>query len=130
MSRPFQKPAFLKPSKRDVEALNKKRLEEEKELVKKMNIPERDETKYPMPEEKEIKEAGGFLYTMSSLASSYDKNLQALIWSYYIDLMYALRANSTQEELYSLIGSLTRLKEYLATSNNPLFTAPKETGAK
>jgi len=120
----FNNGFIKKPSKRDIEALNKKRLEEEKELIEKMNIPERDENKYPMPDDKEIKEAAGFLYTMSSLASSYDKNLQALIWSYYIDLMYALRANSKQDELFSLIDSLTKLKEYLATSNNPLFTPP------
>ena len=87
-----------------------------------MNIPPRDEEKYPMPDETDVKNAGAFIYTMGVLAESYDKNLQALVWSYYVDLMKCLRANSGQEELFSMIGSLTNLKEYLAHSNNPLFT--------
>ena len=51
--------AFTKgPSKADIEALQKKREQEEKELVEKMNIPPRDENKYPMPDKKDIAEAG------------------------------------------------------------------------
>ena len=110
------------PSKADIEAVNKKRAEEEKKLIEKMNIPPRDEEKYPMPDETDVKNAGAFIYTMGVLAESYDKNLQALVWSYYVDLMKCLRANSGQEELFSMIGSLTNLKEYLAHSRNPLFT--------
>lgn len=123
-------PAFLKPSKRDLEAIQKQRAKEEKELMEKMNIPPRDEEKYPMPGEDEVKEAGAFLYTANSVASSYDGNLQALLWKFNIDTMYALRANSGQEELFALIKSLTNLKEYMATSKNPLFAAPVNSGAK
>lgn len=114
------------PSKADVEAIVKKRKQEEKELVEKMNIPPRDEEKYPMPDETDVKNAGAFIYTMGVLAESYDKNLQALVWSYYVDLMKCLRANSGQEELFSMIGTLTRLKEYLATCGNPLFAKPDD----
>lgn len=110
------------PSKRDIEAIEKKRREEERELVEKMNIPPRDEEKYPMPNEKDLKNAGAFIYTLGLLAESYDENLKALIWSYYVDFMNCMRKDSSQEQLYSLIGSLTYLKEYLAKGKNPLFT--------
>lgn len=123
-------PTFLKTSKKDLEAIQKQRDKEEKELIEKMNIPPRDENKYPMPDEKEVKEAGAFLYTANSVASSYDENLQALLWKFNIDTMYALRANSGQDELFALIKSLTNLKEYLASSKNPLFAAPINSEAK
>lgn len=110
------------PSKRDIEAMVQKRKKEEQELIEKMNIPPRDEEKYPMPDEKDVKNAGALIYTLGVLAESYDKNLQALVWQYYVDLMNSLRADSTQKELFGLIGSLTNLKKYLAESKNPLFT--------
>ena len=110
------------PSRREVEAAARKRREEERKLVEKMNIPPRDEGKYPMPNERDVKNAGAFIYTMGLLAESYDENLKALIWGYQVDFMNCMRRDSSQEQLYSLIGSLTRLKEYLARSGNPLFT--------
>ena len=114
----FRKP----PSSREVEAVAVKRREEERKLVEKMNIPPRDEVKYPMPNEKDLKNAGAFIYTLVLLAESYDGNLKALIWDFYVDFMNCMRKDSTQEQLHSLIGSLTILKEYLAASKNPLFT--------
>ena len=112
------------PTKAEVEALKKKRIQEEEELKSKLNILPRDAEKYPMPEENDIKNAGAFLYTMSLLASSYDENLQAVIWKYYVDFMNCLRPTSTQSDLFELIESLTNLKDYLINSKNPLFVDP------
>lgn len=114
------------PSKADIKAAQEKRLKEEKELVEKMNIPPRDEKKYPNPDPEDMKNAGALLYTMNSVASSYDGNLNALIWSYYVKLMYCLRQESGQEELVDLIKSLTNLKTYLVQNKNPLFVKPTE----
>ena len=117
------------PSKREVEAMVKKRKEDEQELVSKMNILPRDEEKYPMPDEKDVKNAGALLYTLGVLSESYDGNLKALLWDYYVEFMKCLRSNSTQEDLFAMIGSVTNLKKYLAKSGNPLFTenVPQET---
>ena len=95
------------PSKKDVEAIIKKRKEEEK---------------YPMPDENDLKNAGAFIYTLGVLAESYDENLKALVWTYYVNLMNCLRKDSGQEQLFEMIKTLTYLKEYLANSKNPLFT--------
>lgn len=114
------------PSKADIKAAQEKRLKEEKELVEKMNIPPRDEKKYPNPDPEDMKNAGALLYTMNSVASSYDGNLNALIWSYYVKLMYCLRQESGQDELVDLIKSLTNLKTYLVQNKNPLFVKPTE----
>ena len=109
------------PTKADMEALAKKREKEERELIEKMNIPPRDESKYPMPDKKDIAEAGSFVYTLGCLAQSYDENLKAIVWQFYVDLKNCVRRDSTQDELFSMIKTLTELKEYLATSKNPLF---------
>lgn len=114
------------PSRADVEAMVKKRKEDERKLIEQMHIPPRDEEKYPMPPEADVKNAGAFIYTMGVLAESYDKNLQALVWSFYVDLMNCLKRDSGQEQLFSMIGSLTHLKRYLATSKNPLFAEPEK----
>lgn len=114
------------PSKADVEAMIKKRKKEEKELVEKMNIPPRDENKYPMPDKKDIAEAGSFIYTLGCLAQSYDENLKALVWQFYVDLKECVKRDSTQNELFSMIKTLTDLKEYLAASKNPLFAEPEK----
>lgn len=118
------------PSKKDVEAIIKKRKEEEKELIEKMNIPPRDEDKYPMPDENDLKNAGAFIYTLGVLAESYDENLKALVWTYYVNLMNCLRKDSGQEQLFEMIKTLTYLKEYLANSKNPLFTDKVEKEGK
>ena len=54
------------PSKRDVEAMIKKRKEDEKELIEKMNIPPRDVEKYPMPDETDMKNSAAFIYNNAS----------------------------------------------------------------
>lgn len=118
------------PSKADVEAMIKKRKQEEKELVEKMNIPPRDEEKYPMPDKESVTKAASFIYTLGALAESYDGNLKALTWEFYVDLMECMKRGSGQEELFSLIGTLTHLKEYLATCNNPLFAESKTEAKK
>ena len=110
------------PSKRDVEAMIKKRKEDEKELIEKMNIPPRDVEKYPMPDETDMKNSAAFIYTLNVLAESYDENLKALMWKYNSELMKYMRANSTQEDLLNMMTTLTDLKEYIAKSKNPLFT--------
>ena len=114
------------PSRADVEAMVKKRKEDEQKLIEQMHIPPRDEEKYPMPPEDAVKKAGVFIYTMGVLAESYDKNLQALIWSFYVGLMECLKRDSTQDELFKMIHSLTDLKQYLAESKNPLFAEPEK----
>lgn len=113
------------PSRADVEAMVKKRKEDEQKLIEQMHIPPRDEEKYPMPPEQDVKNAGAFIYTMGVLAESYDKNLQALVWSFYVDLMNCLKRDSSQEQLFEMIRSLTNLKQYLAESKNPLFAEPE-----
>lgn len=110
------------PSNRELEALEKKRKEDEAELVKKMNIPPRDEEKYPMPSEEDVRNAGALIWTMGQLAESYDGNLKALQWTYYVDLMNALKPNSAYDDLLALVDSITNLKKYMAESGNPLFT--------
>lgn len=118
------------PSKREIQALVEKRKKEEKELLEKLNIPPRDEEKYPMPEQKDIAEAGAFVYTLGCLSESYDGNLKSLVWRLYVDLKDCLKSDSTQEELFRMIRTLTDLKEYIAKSNNPLFAAPKTENPK
>lgn len=91
------------------------------EDIKKLNIPPRDEESYPMPTSKEIKEAGQFLFKMNLLASSsLDLNLQALMWNLYIKMDDYLHKDLDGASI-KLAMALEELKEYLITSNNPIF---------
>lgn len=98
--------------------------EEKKELaedeIKALNIPPRDEAAYPMPSKDQIREAGAFLFKMNLLASSLDLNLQALMWSLYIRMDEYLHKDLDGASI-RLAMALEGLKEYLVTSNNPVF---------
>ena len=111
-----------KLSKADEKRLLDKRLREEKEILEKLNIPERDEEKYPLPDQSEAVQAFSFVYTLNLVASNYDGNLNSLLLNFYKDFRSCLDKSSGQEELASLISSLSNLKKYLAESNNPLFS--------
>ena len=110
------------PSNRELEALEKKRKEDEAELVRKMNIPPRDESRWPMPDKDETAKAASLIYTLGALAESYDGNLNAVLWRYYVKFMDCMRSGSGSDELVELIKALTELKSYLAESGNPLFS--------
>jgi hypothetical protein len=108
--------------------------EEKKELtedeIKALNIPPRDEVAYPMPTKEKIQEAGAFLFRMNLLASSLDLNLQALMWNLYIRMDEYLHKDLDGASI-RLAMTLEELKEYLVTSNNPIFSdLPSEKGQK
>lgn len=109
-------------SKADEKRLLEKRAKDEKELLEKLKIPERDEEKYPLPDQNEAVQAFSFVYTLNLVASNYDGNLNSLLLNFYKDFRACLDKNSGQEELASLISSLSNLKKYLAESKNPLFS--------
>jgi len=90
------------------------------EDIKALNIPPRDEVTYPMPSKEQIEEAGQFLFKLNLLASSLDLNLQALIWNLYIRMDDYLHKDVDGASI-KLAMSLEELKEYLITSNNPIF---------
>jgi hypothetical protein len=90
------------------------------EEIKKLNIPDRDEVNYPMPNEEQIREAGNFMLKLNLMASSLDGNLQAIIWDLYIKLNNFLQKDIKNSSI-ELAISLENLKDYLNNSNNPIF---------
>ena len=104
--------------------MSEKKEEEKRELteeeIKALNIPPRDEVTYPMPSKEQIQEAGAFLFKMNLLASSLDLNLQALMWNLYIKMDEYLHKDLDGASI-KLAMALEELKEYLVTSNNPVF---------
>lgn len=97
------------------------------EIVKHLNVPPRDETKYPERSKEEIQKAGSFLWKLNLLASSVDGNLTSLLWKLYIDLDRFLTSELSDEnidqDLTTLASTLVVLKSYLLSSGNPLFNA-------
>ena len=112
----------------DKKRLLEKRAKDEKELLEKLKIPERDEERYPLPDEKDAVQAFSFVYMLNLVASNYDGNLNSLLLNFYKDFRACLDKNSGQEELASLISSLSGLKRYLADSKNPLFSREETPG--
>lgn len=90
------------------------------EDIKALNIPSRDENKYPMPSKEQIEEAGNFLFKLNLMASSLDLNLQAIIWNLYIRMDDFLHKDLEGSSI-QLAMALEQLKEYLIESNNPVF---------
>jgi hypothetical protein len=91
------------------------------EDIKALNIPPRDEVAYPMPSAKEINEAGQFLLKMNLMASSsLDLNLQAIMWNLYVKMDEYLHKDLDGASI-KLAMALEELKEYIITSNNPVF---------
>ena len=114
--------------------MSEKKEEEKRELteeeIKALNIPPRDEVTYPMPSKEQIQEAGVFLFKMNLLASSLDLNLQALMWNLYIKMDEYLHKDLDGASI-KLAMALEELKEYLVTSNNPIFNdMPSEKAQK
>lgn len=105
----------------------KKMTEEEKnQVMKDMKIPERDETKYPMPNSNDIELAGSFLWKMNLLASSYDDNMKALIWDLYVSMDQFIKEDPENVENEKMLGlntlvNLNKLKLYIKESDNPIF---------
>lgn len=112
------------PSKSDLKGLQRLRANEERDLREKMNVPDRDEKRYPMPEEKAVKEATIFLYTLNSVAASADGNLNALVQTFHVSLSKCLKAGSDETDFLNMAKALTDLKAYVATCGNPLFSTP------
>lgn len=89
-----------------------------------MNVPEYDPVKYPKLNDTQMQEAGLFLYQMSLIGSSTDKNLQNLLWHVYLHMSNVIKetGRKTEEERHDvLIKSLKNLREYVKTSGNPIF---------
>ena len=105
--------------------LNNVRTELTEEDIKNLNIPARDEETYPMPSQEDINDAGKFLFKLNLMASSLDLNLQALIWELYVNMNNYLH-NDIEGSSIKLAMTFERLKEYLVTSNNPIFNETKQ----
>lgn len=89
--------------------------------IKALNIPPRDEKTYPMPSKEKIAEAATFLYKLNLMASSsLDLNLQAIVWNIYIKMDDYFHKDIEGSSI-KLAMALEELKEYLITSNNPVF---------
>lgn len=112
------------PSKSDLKGLQRLRAKEEMELREKMNVPERDTKRYPMPDENAVKEATVFLYTLNSVAASADGNLNALVQTFHVSLSKCLKAGSDENDFLGMAKALTDLKAYVTTCGNPLFSTP------
>lgn len=90
------------------------------EIRKKLNIPPRDENLYPMPTMEQQEEAGDFMYKLNMMASSFDENLQALVWTLYMRMDDFLR-KSISDSAVKLAMALESLKLYIADSGNILL---------
>lgn len=110
------------PSKSDLKGLQRLRAKEEKDLREKMNVPERDAMRYPMPDGNAVKEATVFLYTLNSVAASADGNLNALVQTFHVSLSKCLKAGSDENDFLGMAKALTELKAYVTTCRNPLFS--------
>lgn len=97
------------------------------EDIKKLNIPPRNEKDYPMPTKEQMEEAGGFMFKLNLMASSLDENLQAIVWNLYIKMDDFLHKDLEGASI-RLAMALEQLKEYLATSNNPVLVDKKDEG--
>lgn len=94
----------------------------DEEILSAMNVPERDEGKYPeQPEDVQV-EAGTFLSRLSLVAATYDGNLRSLMWGFYGDLTKFLTTRETvAEDVVDMFASLDAMKKYIFESKNPLL---------
>ena len=58
---------------------------------------------------------------LNMLASSYDGNLKAMIWKFYVDLEKYLTTDTTANDLVNMVANLDNLKDYIKESDNILF---------
>lgn len=93
-------------------------------LKETLKVPDYDPVKYPMPSEDDVIKAYNMIYKLQLVASSVDKNLQALVMKMYITINdYLLNRDDSLTNGYmkQLSESLNNLKEYCKKSNNPLI---------
>lgn len=100
-------------------------------LFKAMNVPPRDEKKYPMLSQEDQMKAGLFCYQLALIGNCVDGNLQALVWDMYLQISNYLKEEGLDDHegrIYKLLNSLDYLKKYVETSRNPVFNKlpPKE----
>lgn len=93
-------------------------------LKETLKVPDYDPAKYPMPSEEDIIYAYNMMYKLQLVASSVDKNLQALVMKMYIaiyDYLINKEDRLTNGYMKLLSESLNNLKEYCKKSDNPLI---------
>lgn len=93
----------------------------EENLYKAMNVPPRDEKKYPMLETDDQMKAGLFCYQLALIGNCVDGNLQSLVWDMYLRISNYLKDEGLDDQKEGLIRSLDNLKAYVAESKNPVF---------
>ena len=93
----------------------------DEQVISALNLPPRDEVKYPdLDQDLQVK-AGSFLMKLNMLASSYDGNLKAMIWKFYVDLEKYLTKDTTANDLIEMVANLDNLRDYIKESDNILF---------
>ena len=93
----------------------------DEQVISALNLPPRDEVKYPdLDQDLQVK-AGSFLMKVNMLASSYDGNLKAMIWKFYVDLEKYLTKDTTANDLIEMVANLDNLRDYIKESDNILF---------
>lgn len=93
-------------------------------LKETLKVPDYDPVKYPMPIEEDVIKAYNMIYKLQLVASSLDKNLQALVMKMYIainDYLINKDDKLTNGYMKLIAESLNNLKEYCKKSNNPLI---------
>lgn len=109
----------------DISAVNPKALSEigmtDDQVISALNLPPRDEVKYPDPDQDLQIKAGAFLMKLNMLASSYDGNLKAMIWKFYVDLEKYLTTDTNAQDLIDMVANLDNLRDYIKDSDNILF---------
>lgn len=93
----------------------------DEQVISALNLPPRDEAKYPDPDPDLQIKAGSFLMKLNMLASSYDGNLKAMIWKFYVDLEKYLTTDTTTNDLIDMVANLDNLRDYIKESDNILF---------
>lgn len=93
----------------------------DEQVISALNLPPRDESKYPDPDQDLQIKAGSFLMKLNMLASSYDGNLKAMIWKFYVDLEKYLTTDTTANDLIDMVANLDNLRDYIKESDNILF---------
>lgn len=89
------------------------------ELKKHLNIPPRDEKKYPVLSKDDEIAVGMFLYQISLVSELCDGNLSSLIWNMYKKISDYLKDDLNN--LDDLKKVLDEIKTYIKESQLPLF---------
>ena len=96
-----------------------------------MNVPPRDNSKYPMLSQDDQMKAGLFCYQLALIGNCVDGNLQALVWDMYLRISNYLKKEGLEDpedRKARLLESLDNLSKYVEESRNPVFNKlpPKE----